>query len=217
MTKGDSTDIACHGLSTGTAQVHVTGGSAASKPYKYQLDGTTESAYTSNADSTFTGLAAGTHTIKVTDNCGVSQTLTFNLKQPAELAMTKGDSTDIACHGLSTGTAQVHVTGGSTAAKPYKYQLDSESESAYTSNADSTFQTVRLLTLFTVEVRVLVVVVLLTMTVTELIPRAVAAPLDGVHQVVLAEERQGTEDVRLVDGADPTFQLCQRQWQHRGR
>ena len=120
MTKGDSTDIACHGQSTGTAQVHVTGGSTAAKPYKYQLDGMAESPFTSNADSTFTGLSAGTHTIKVTDNCGVSKTVVFNLKQPDNLAMTNDAPVEILCHN-GKGSVTVHVTGGT---HPYVYSLD---------------------------------------------------------------------------------------------
>ena len=120
MAKGDSTDIACHGQSTGTAQVHVTGGSTAAKPYKYQLDGTAESPFTSNADSTFTGLAAGTHTIKVTDNCGISKTVVFNPKQPDELSASNSTvHTDTSyCPNETADNISVTVTNGTA---PYTY------------------------------------------------------------------------------------------------
>ena len=71
-------------------------------------------------------------------------------------------------------------------------------------------ETVGLMTLLTVEVRMLVVVVLMTMTVAELVLGAVAAALDGVYQMVLLEEHQGTEYVRLVDSQDLPLEFCQR-------
>ena len=43
--------------------------------------------------------------------------------------------------------------------------------------------------------RMLVVVVLMTMTMTELISRSIAAALDDMHQMALPEKREGTEDV----------------------
>ena len=66
----------------------------------------------------------------------------------------------------------------------------------------------------TIEVGVLVIVMLLTVTVAEFIFSAVAAAIDGVYQMVFTEQGEGTEDVRLVDSGNATFQLCQRLRQH---
>lgn len=77
-------------------------------------------------------------------------------------------------------------------------------------------ETIGLLTLFAIEMRMLVVVVLMTMTMTELISRSIAAALDDMHQMILSEEGQCTEDVRLVDRRNTALQFRQRLWQHRG-
>ena len=71
-----------------------------------------------------------------------------------------------------------------------------------------TVQAVSALTNLAEEVRMLVVVVLLAVTVAEFVFRAVAAALDGMHQMVLPEQGESPEDVRLVDGLYPPFQLC---------
>ena len=68
-------------------------------------------------------------------------------------------------------------------------------------------ETEGLLTSLTEEVRMLVVVVLVVVAVAELITHTLAAALDDMHEVMLAKEGQGTEDVRLVDGQDLIFQL----------
>ena len=64
-----------------------------------------------------------------------------------------------------------------------------------------------LLANLTKEVWVLVVIVVMTVTMTEFIAYAIAATFDGVYEMVLTEEREGSEDIRLVDGLDPALQL----------
>ena len=71
-----------------------------------------------------------------------------------------------------------------------------------------TVEAVSALTNLAEEVRMLVVVVLLAVTVAEFVFRAVAAALDGMYQMVLTEQGESPEDVRLVDGPYPPFQLC---------
>ena len=66
------------------------------------------------------------------------------------------------------------------------------------------------------EVGMLVVVVLLAVAMAQFVFRAVAGALDGMYEVVLTEEGEGPEDVRLVDGRYPMLQLCQRLRQHGG-
>lgn len=56
------------------------------------------------------------------------------------------------------------------------------------------------------EVWMLVIVVVVPMTVAELVAQAFAV-LDDMHEVLLSEECEGTEDVRLVDAQDPVLQL----------
>jgi hypothetical protein len=53
----------------------------------------------------------------------------------------------------------------------------------------------------------LVVVVVMTVTVAELIAYAVAAAFDGMYKMMLTEEREGSEDIRLVNGLDPALQF----------
>ena len=67
--------------------------------------------------------------------------------------------------------------------------------------------------LLTMEVWMLVVVVVVPMTVAELVAQAIAI-LDDMHEVFFTEEREGTEDVRLVDGADGMFKFDERHRSH---
>ena len=63
------------------------------------------------------------------------------------------------------------------------------------------------------EVWVLVVVMVVIIAVAEFIAQAIAV-LDDMHEVLLSEEREGTEDVRLVDGADGMFKFDERHRPH---
>ena len=63
------------------------------------------------------------------------------------------------------------------------------------------------------EVWVLVVVMVVIIAVAEFIAQAIAV-LDDMHEVFLSEEREGTEDVRLVDGADGMFKFDERHGSH---
>lgn len=53
--------------------------------------------------------------------------------------------------------------------------------------------------LLTEKVYMQVIVVIAAMTVTKLISQRAGAVLDGVYEMVLTEERQSTEDARLVN------------------
>lgn len=64
-----------------------------------------------------------------------------------------------------------------------------------------------------VEVRVLVVVVVMIVAVAKLIASAFAI-LNQVHEVLIAEERECPEDIRLVDGANGSFKFDERHWPH---
>ena len=68
-------------------------------------------------------------------------------------------------------------------------------------------ETIGLLAHLTVEVGMLVVVVVVAVTVAEFIAYAVAAAFNGMYEMVLTEEREGSEGIRLVNGLDPALQL----------
>jgi hypothetical protein len=57
-----------------------------------------------------------------------------------------------------------------------------------------------------------VVVVIVAMTMTKLKTRTINSTLDGMHQMMLAEELQGAEYIRFVDGIYPTLQFGHRLW-----
>jgi len=77
-------------------------------------------------------------------------------------------------------------------------------------------QAVGLLADLTEEVGVLVVVMVMAVAVAEFVLRAVAAALNGMYQMMLAEQGEGTEHIRLVDGRYPALQFRQRLRQHGG-
>ena len=54
-------------------------------------------------------------------------------------------------------------------------------------------QTIRLLAYLTEEMGMLILVVVVVMTVAEFVARPITAALDGMHEMVLTEQRQGTE------------------------
>lgn len=71
-------------------------------------------------------------------------------------------------------------------------------------------ETVGLLTPFAIEMDVQVVVNTVMVAMTQLIAHAVTTILNDVYQVVFAEQRQRTEDARLIDRQDLILQLTQR-------
>ncbi|RYF76512.1 MAG: hypothetical protein EOO39_05490, partial [Cytophagaceae bacterium] len=77
-TAGSTTDVACFGGATGAATVNVTGGTG-TKTYLWAPSG--------NTNATATALSAGTHTVTVTDANGCTTTQSFNIAQPAAIAL----------------------------------------------------------------------------------------------------------------------------------
>ena len=71
-------------------------------------------------------------------------------------------------------------------------------------------QTVGLLTSLAIEMDVQVVVNTVMAAMTQLIAHSVTTILNDVYQVVFAEQRQRTEDARLVDSQYLILQLAQR-------
>jgi gliding motility-associated-like protein len=112
-TVSSKTDIPCTG---GTGSVTVAGGGGTA-PYNYRLG-----AGAFQLSGTFTGLAAGTHTVTVRDNAGCTKDVTVTIvQQPNTVTATISSKTDIPCSG-GTGSATV-AGGGGTA--PYTYKIGS--------------------------------------------------------------------------------------------
>ncbi len=105
-----STNVACNGQSTGTAQATPVGGTA---PYTYVWNSSPPQ-NTQNA----VGLAAGTYTVTITDANGCTSTAVVTITQPGLLIATTSQMTLINCFGGNTGSAAASPGGGTP---PYTY------------------------------------------------------------------------------------------------
>jgi large repetitive protein len=101
-------NVTCNGAANGSATVNVTGGAA---PYSFN--------WTSGATTqTATGLAAGVHTVTVTDQNGCTANTSVTITQPPPLNLNVsspvqgGGGTNISCNGQSSGSATANITGG---------------------------------------------------------------------------------------------------------
>jgi len=97
-----STAVLCNGQSNGTATIVINGGSA---PFTYLWS-------SGGTDQTETDLAAGTHTVTVTDvnGCDVEDEVTITEPTPVELTLDNVVNT--ACPDLPEGSITVIATGG---------------------------------------------------------------------------------------------------------
>ncbi|MDX2001004.1 MAG: T9SS type A sorting domain-containing protein [Chitinophagales bacterium] len=102
----------CNGLSDGSITVAVTGGTG---PYQYALN---NGSYQSSAN--FSGLAAGSYTVKARDNsgCVITYSPQVVLTAPASLSVIVNVINDISCFNLCDGSAVAIATGGTN---PYTY------------------------------------------------------------------------------------------------
>ncbi len=107
----NGTDLLCNGDNSGQIDVTATMGDGG--PYNYSIDG----GNTFQLGTNFSGLAAGTYTIDVTDNTGCIGSATVTINEPAALTITEAQ-TDMSCFGVCNGTAGVTVGGGTG---PYNY------------------------------------------------------------------------------------------------
>ena len=71
-------------------------------------------------------------------------------------------------------------------------------------------EAIGLLTLFTEEMRMDILIMVVILAMAEFIAHSLTAPFNDMHEMVLTEECQCTEDIRLVDGQNLRFQLCER-------
>lgn len=108
----------CSGAANGTITVTPTSGTG---PYSFSLDG---GAFIAGAAPyTFTNVAAGSHTVQVTDiPTGCVTTLINALVVPGPAITTTASKTDVLCFGGATGT--ITVTQPAIGTPPFEYSLD---------------------------------------------------------------------------------------------
>ena len=133
LTKSDSTDIICHGQSTGSITVAAANGAP---NYQYKVDNGSYGEATDETIATFSELAAGSHTVTVKDNCGTEASVTFVLREPEELALAVTAHSDLTCNGNNTGSITVTASNGTA---NYQYKIDNENYGDATAETTATF------------------------------------------------------------------------------
>ena len=116
------TDASCFGLSNGSIDVTINGGTA---PFTYFWN-------TGAVSQDLINIPAGQYTLAVTDvnNC-VSSTI-YNLSQPASaLNVLVNNITDASCFGYSDGSASINISGGTPA---YNVLWNNGSTSTFVNN-----------------------------------------------------------------------------------
>ena len=112
------TDATGSGLSNGSIDLTVSGGTVASD-YSYNWN---NSAGT-NQDPT--GLAANTYSVTVTDDNGCTETTTTTVSEPSAISLSS-TVVNVNCNGLSNGSIDLTVSGG---VSPYSYSWDNSAGS----------------------------------------------------------------------------------------
>jgi len=102
----------CSGGTNGSVTVSGTGGTGT---LTFALNGGPF-----QAGGTFSGLAAGVHTVTLKDNLDCTRDTSFTISEPAPISITEETVTDITCSGFGNGTVRVTATGGTT---PLTYTL----------------------------------------------------------------------------------------------
>ena len=98
-----STDLQCFEGADGSFSVVANGGTA---PFTFSTNGVT------NNDGAFTGMAAGTYIIDVTDANDCEAQVQVTLTQPDAIDASVSGTTSVACFGESNGALTVAATGG---------------------------------------------------------------------------------------------------------
>lgn len=111
ITKDDSTNVSCFGNNDGKAKVTVVGGT---QNYTYNWN----TIPVQTADSAV-NLIAGNYKVVVSDANGCSDSVSFNIEQPAQGVFTSTQVlANVSCFGFADGEAKVSPSGGTT---PYNY------------------------------------------------------------------------------------------------
>ncbi len=98
----NTSTISCAGVTTGSAHVDVSGGTAAFT-YLWNNGQTTQN---------ITGLSTGTYTITVTDSKGCTAKNSINVTPPGPLSLSYLPSNITTCFGDNTGAVTINPTGG---------------------------------------------------------------------------------------------------------
>ncbi len=104
----EATEVVCGEENSGTATVKVTGGRA---PYSYAWS-------TGASNPTIENLVGGTYSVTVTDANGCKANKEITIRVIADFAISLVPR-NVLCHGDSTGSVLVNVTGGGA---PYRFQ-----------------------------------------------------------------------------------------------
>lgn len=120
LTQASNTPATC-GSNNGSVTVTPSGGTAA---YTYTIDGGA-----SQASATFNGLAAGTHTVVVTDSKGCTKSLTITITATNAPIASIQSQTNVSCFGGVNGSVIIGVAGGSS---PFTYSLGGPAQASNT-------------------------------------------------------------------------------------
>jgi large repetitive protein len=123
-----STPVSCKGGVNGTASVNPTGGNG-SYSFNWSPSGATA--------PTASGLAAGAHTVTITDYKGCVASNTVLVTEPTDFLSASVSNTNVSCHGGSDGAATVTASGGTS---PYTYAWQTSSGATITNLSAGIYQ-----------------------------------------------------------------------------
>lgn len=103
MLNVDITNVLCNGQATGSAVSNPTGGDGG--PYLFDWS-------TGDTDNDITNQPAGTYTLEVTDGNGCTAGTTFEITEEPPMTVTLDDLQDVSCGGLSDGSIDISIVGG---------------------------------------------------------------------------------------------------------
>lgn len=109
-----ATPVTCFGGTNGSAFANISGGTGS---YSFSWN-TNPPQYSSVAGN----ISSGNYTVTVTDGNGCTVSQAIAVTQPAPLAATIGNVSDVLCHGGNSGSASSTVNGGTA---PYSYSWNS--------------------------------------------------------------------------------------------
>ena len=101
-------DISCNGLTNGSIDITVTGGTS---PYTFNWSTTNGSGLEASVEDQ-TGLGAGLYQLTVSDAKLCEATASFTINEPTAIIIEQTLISDITCNGLSDGAIDITVTGG---------------------------------------------------------------------------------------------------------
>jgi gliding motility-associated-like protein len=103
-----ATNVSCHGGNNGSIDLTVTGGTV---PYNYVWSNAQALILTGNVQD-ITNLTSNTYSVSITDNNGCQTSHSQAITQPASPLAISGTVDDVNCFGITDGSIDVTVTGG---------------------------------------------------------------------------------------------------------